>query len=82
MFRKLIITLGATVALAASVGSASAWSHHHHHHGHGWGAFGAGLALGLVAPAVTAPVVVGCYKVKRWVATPYGPRLRRVTVCN
>jgi hypothetical protein len=84
MFRKLILALGATVALAASVNSASAWSHHHHHgHGWGWGAFGAGVALGLAGPAIaTYPVVSGCYIVKRWVDTPYGPRLRRVTVCN
>jgi hypothetical protein len=83
MFRKLIIALGATAALAATVSSASAWHHHHHHKHYGWGAFGTGLAYGLAVPAVaTYPYVGGCYIVKRWVDTPYGPRLRRVTVCD
>jgi hypothetical protein len=82
MIRKLILALGATAALAASVSSASAW-HSHHHHGWGWGAFGTGVALGLAAPVVASyPYAGGCYIVKRWVDTPYGPRLRRVTVCN
>jgi hypothetical protein len=82
MFRKAILALAATVALAASVNSASAWPHHHHY-GWGWGAFGAGVALGLATPVVAGyPYVGGCYIVKRWVATPFGPRLRRVTVCN
>jgi hypothetical protein len=85
MFRKLIIALGATAALAATVSSASAWHHHHHKH-YGWGAFGAGVALGALATPVVAGYPYGyasdCYKVKRWVDTPYGPRLRRVTVCN
>lgn len=85
MFRKLIIALGATAAFAAAASSpALAWHPHHHNHGYGWGAFGAGVALG----ALTTPVVAGygygesCYRVKRWVDTPYGPRLRRVTVCD
>jgi hypothetical protein len=82
MFRKLIIALGATAALAATVGSASAY-HHHHNHGYGWGAFGAGVALGLAAPVVASyPYASNCYVVKRWVDTAYGPRLRRVTVCD
>jgi hypothetical protein len=84
MFRKLIIALGATAALAASVGSASAWHHHHKHYG--WGAFGAGVALGALATPVVAGYPYGyagsCYIVKRWVDTPFGPRLRRFTVCN
>jgi hypothetical protein len=80
MFRKLIIAAAATIAIAASVSSASAWPHHHH--GWGWGAFGAGVALGLATPVVAGyPYVGGCYIVKRWVDTPFGPRLRRVTVC-
>ena len=84
MFRKLIIVLGATAALAATAGSASAYHpHHHHYHGYGWGAFGAGVALGLAAPVVASyPYGGNCYLVKRWVDTPYGPRLRRVTVCE
>lgn len=83
MFRKLIIALSATAALAATVSSASAFPHHHHYHGYGWGAFGTGVALGLAAPVVASyPYGGNCYIAKRWVDTAYGPRLRRVTVCN
>lgn len=82
MFRKLIIALGTTAALAASVSAASAFPHHHHGHGWGWGAFGTGVALGLAAPVVASyPYASNCYVQKRWVDTPYGPRLRRVPVC-
>jgi uncharacterized membrane protein YfcA len=85
MFRKLVIALTATAALAVTASSASAWHHHKHHHKHyGWGAFGAGLALGAVVSPVVAgyPYASNCYVVKRWVDTSYGPRLRRVTVCD
>ena len=84
MFRKLIIALGATAALTATASSAFAWHPHHHHKHYGWGAFGAGVALGALATPVVAgyPYSGGCYIVKRWVDTPYGPRLRRVTVCD
>lgn len=84
MFRKLIIALGATAALAATVTGASAFPHHHYHgHGYGWGAFGTGVALGLAAPVVASyPYESNCYVVKRWVDTAYGPRLRRMTVCD
>ena len=67
MFRKLIIALGTTVALAATVGAASAAPHHHHHNHWGWGAFGAGVALGVAAPVVASyPYASNCYVVKRW----------------
>jgi hypothetical protein len=84
MFRKLITALGTTAALAATVSGASAYPHHHYHgHGYGWGAFGAGVALGLAAPVVASyPYASNCYVVKRWVDTAYGPRLRRMTVCD
>jgi hypothetical protein len=83
MFRKLIIALGTTAALAATVSGASASPHHHHYHGYGWGAFGAGVALGLATPVVASyPYASNCYVVKRWVDTAYGPRLRRMTVCD
>jgi hypothetical protein len=85
MFRKLIIALGATAALVAAASSpALAYHSHHHGHGHGWGwgALGAGVALGLAAPVVASyPYASNCYVQKRWIATPYGPRLRRVPVC-
>ena len=86
MFRKLVLALVASATLGAAAlapTSASAW-HHHHRHGHwGWGAaaFGAGLATSaIISGAYAAPG--GCYMVKRWVDTPYGPKLRRFTVCN
>jgi hypothetical protein len=82
MFRKLTIALGATAALAAAAlapTSASAWGWHpHHHHFHGWG-----YGFGIYAPVVaTAPVYSDCYLVKKVVATPYGPRVRRIEVCG
>jgi hypothetical protein len=78
MFRKLTLALGATAALAITAlapTSASAW---HHHHSHGWRH---GFGFGIYAPVVAA-APVGCYIVKRWVDTAYGPRLRRVEVCS
>lgn len=83
MFRKLTIALGATAALAAAAlapTSASAWGWHPHHHFHGWGY---GFGLGIYAPVVAAaPVYSDCYLVKKVVATPYGPRVRRIEVCG
>ncbi len=80
MFRKTLIALGATVALGAAALAPTAasagggWHGHHHHHGWhgGWG-------FGFAPTYVAAPE---CYRVKRLVDTPYGPRWRRVTVCN
>ena len=85
MFRKLALALAASATLgvaALAPTSASAW-HHHHHHGHwGWGAaaFGAGLATSAVLGGgyYGGP---SCYVVKRWVPTPYGPKLRKFWVC-
>jgi hypothetical protein len=77
MFRKLTIALGATVALAAAALAPSAASAHSHHHGWGWGGFG------IYAPVyAAAPVYGDCYVVRKVVATPYGPRVRRVPVCD
>ncbi len=76
MIRKLILALGATVVLGAAALSptaASAWGHGHGHWGHGFGYYGYG------------PTYVGgpdCYRAKRLVATPFGLRWRRFTVCN
>lgn len=84
MFRKLVIALGATAALGlaalapttASAHPGHGWHGHHGHHGHHWrGGFGFGFY----------PAYVGgsdCYVVRRLVRTPYGPRWRRVTVCD
>ena len=79
MFRKLIIALGATATLAAAAmapTSASAWGWHGHH---GWG-YGHGYRFGIYAPTYVAGP--DCYVVKRVVDTPFGPRVRRVTVCD
>jgi hypothetical protein len=85
MFRKLAIAFAATAALgtaslAVSTTPAEAkkgfHGHHHHghhHHGHGHRFYG------FYGPAVYA-YGGGCY-VKRWIATPYGLKLRWVNVC-
>jgi hypothetical protein len=71
MFRKLSLTAAAAVALgtaAIAPTSASAWWHggyHHHWHG-GWGP-GPFHYYGAYGD--------GC---RRWVPTPWGPRLRWV----
>jgi hypothetical protein len=82
MFRKLILALGAVVTLSAAAlapTSASAWGGGWHGH-HGWHGGWHGARIGFYGPTyVTGP---DCYIVKRVVETPYGPRLRRVTVCN
>ena len=75
MIRKLILALGATAALAAAALSpttASAWGHGHH----GW--YGPGF--GFYGPTYVASP--DCYRVRRVIETPYGPRVRRVLVCD
>jgi hypothetical protein len=82
MLRKLVLAAGlaaafGTVALTPTVASAFPWKyHHHHHHFHGVG-FGIGLY-----PSYDYVVGPDCYVVKRPVQTPYGWRLRRITVCD
>lgn len=82
MFRKLTLALAATVAIGAAALSpttASAgggWHKHHGWHGH----YGHGIRIGFYTPTYFA--APNCYTVKRVVPTPYGPRLRRVTVCD
>jgi len=80
MFRKLVLALGATAVIGAAAltpTTASAWGWHGHHGWHhGWHR---GFGIGFY------PAYAGgsdCYIVKRVVATPYGPRVRRVTVCD
>ena len=85
MFRKLALTLAATVALgtaalAVSTGSVEAKPygfHKHHHHGHHHHFHGPRF---IAAPVVYAYGGGGCY-VKRWVATPWGMKLRWVNRC-
>ena len=82
MFRKLILTVGATVAIAAdavaaaptAASAAPGWHGHGHH---GWNR---GFRVGFYAPTYFSGP--DCYVVKRVVFTPYGKRWRRVTVCN
>ncbi|HEX5507897.1 MAG TPA: hypothetical protein VFX37_05275 [Pseudolabrys sp.] len=83
MFRKLILALGATTAIAAAALSPTAASAHihgghgwHGHHGYHWGR---GFRVGFYGPAYFGP---DCYVVKQVVDTPVGPRLRPVTVCD
>ncbi|HEY7231556.1 MAG TPA: hypothetical protein VH558_14415 [Pseudolabrys sp.] len=77
MFRKIALALGATAVIGAAAltpTTASAWHPHHHGHWHG------GFAVGIVAPATV--YASDCYVVKKVVNTPFGPRVRRVTVCG
>jgi hypothetical protein len=81
MFRKLTIALGAaavvaTAALAPTAASAAPHGHHWGHHG--W--HGGGFNVGFYGPAYAA--APDCYVVRRVINTPYGPRVRRVTVCD
>ena len=80
MIRKLTVALGATAvvaaaALAPTAASAAPYGHHWGHHGwHG------GFGIGFYGPSyVSGP---DCYVVRRVIDTPYGPRVRRVTVCD
>ncbi len=79
MFRKLAIALGATAVLGAAALAPTAASAHMHGHGHGW--FGHGFGYGFYGPTYIA-AEPSCYLVKRVVATPVGPRVRRVEVCD
>ncbi|HWK95666.1 MAG TPA: hypothetical protein VNR39_09605 [Pseudolabrys sp.] len=83
MIRKLTISLGAVAVVAAAALAPTAASagggwkgpkHFGWHGGHG------GFGVGFYGPAYYAGA--DCYVVRRVVHTPYGKRLRRVTVCN
>jgi hypothetical protein len=79
MIRKLILAVGATVVLGAAALSptaASAWGHGHWGGHHGW----YGHGFGYYAPTYVASP--DCYRVRRVIETPYGPRVRRVLVCG
>jgi hypothetical protein len=82
MFRKLIIAVAAVATVAAAslavpTAASAGWKGHHGHHG--W--HGTGFRVGFYAPGYAA-YGSDCYVVRRVVYTPYGKRLRRVTVCN
>jgi opacity protein-like surface antigen len=79
MFRKIVLALSATAALAAAAlapTAASAWGHGHG--GHHWRG---GYGFGYHGPTYIASSP-DCYRVKRVVETPWGPRVRRVLVCG
>ena len=79
MIRKLILALGATAVIGAAAltpTTASAWGHGHGH----WGHHGYGYGVGYYGPTYVAGP--DCYVVKRVIDTPYGLRVRRVTVCD
>ncbi|MSO68290.1 MAG: hypothetical protein EXQ82_10935 [Pseudolabrys sp.] len=84
MIRKLALALGATAVLGAAALSPTAASaapgwHGHGHHGHGYHRWH-GRGFGFYGPTFIAGGY--CYTVKRVVETPYGPRLRRIQVCD
>ncbi len=75
MFRKTLLTLAAIATLGAAAfvpTAASASWHGHHNHWRG--------SVGIYVP--TTYVDSDCYTVKRVVDTRYGPRVRRITVCD
>jgi hypothetical protein len=74
MIRKLVLALGATVAIAGTAlapTSASAWGFHHHWN-HGFGIY--------------APIYAGapdCYVVQKTYVNKWGKlRVRNITVCD
>jgi hypothetical protein len=83
MFRRIALTLAAAASLAAvalAPTSASAHWRGHGWHGHGWHGHANFHRLGPPAFRVVTGPGPACM-VKRWVPTPYGPRLRWVNVC-
>lgn len=73
MIRKLVLALGATAAVAGfalAPTSALAWHPHGHHH----------FGFRIYAPIYDA--APDCYVVTKRVKTPFGWRLRNVTVCD
>jgi hypothetical protein len=82
MFRKLGLTLGVAIAISAAAlipTAASAKSGNGNGHGHGHGHW-RGHGLGFYTP--TYVDYSDCYTVKRVIDTPFGPRVRRITVCG
>jgi len=81
MFRKSLLALSAitvigAAALAPTAASAGGgWKHHGHH---GWG-HGYGYGYGASYVGYTG-YGYGCW-VKKWIDTPFGPRLKRIYVC-
>ena len=80
MFRKALFALSALTVLGAAAltpTSASAgWKHHHGHGHHGWG-----KSFYYGGPSYVVSSGYGSCWTKRWVNTPYGPRLQRINIC-
>ena len=96
MYRKILLIIallvGGSVAFAPTQASARRGGRGWGGRGFGWGgaAIGLGLELGLAAgypaygygyPAYGYPAYGGCWR-RGVVHTPYGPRYRRVWVCD
>lgn len=81
MLRKIMLTLATGAAIgAAALSPTTASAHwgggHWGHWGHwGWGWGRPGIHV------YAAPVVYGGCMVRRWVYTPWGPRVRWVNRC-
>ena len=77
MTRKLTLALAAAAIGAAALTptTASAWYGHGHH-----GFWRGGYGFGFYGPTYIAGP--DCYVVKKVVMTDFGPRVRRVTVCD
>lgn len=81
MFRKSLLALSALTVIGAaalapttaSAGWKGGWKHGHHGWGHGYG-YGYGYGASYVG------YYGGCW-VKKWIDTPFGPRLKRFYVC-
>jgi len=76
MFGKLALALGTSAVIGAAALTPTTASAHWHGHGHWHG----GIGIGLDAPATV--YASDCYVVKKVVGTPFGLRVRRITVCN
>ena len=75
MFRKTIIAIAATSALAIAALPSTASAHKWH----GWRGVGIGLGLGLAVAG--AGIVASCYRTQ-WIETRYGWRQVVVNVCD
>jgi hypothetical protein len=81
MLRTLALAAVASIALGSVTlvptdASAHGWRHRHHHHGHHHRHWRPHVVYRAPAYAYHNP----CLR-KRWVPTPWGPRLRTINVC-
>ena len=76
MFRKAMFALTALTVLSAAALTPTAASAKGWHHHHGWS-----NSFYVGGPAYVAYTGYSTCWVKRWVDTPFGPRLQRFNVC-